>query len=107
MGLAIATTIAAFVNSGMLFVLLKRQGVYRAAPGWAMLLRQIAGGLIPMILILLFVVQGIEAWFEWRGWQRLLWLFIWVSVAALVYFAGLYLSGFRLSRFRSEHSGRD
>jgi len=106
-GLALATSIAAFVNSGMLFVRLKQQGVYHAAPGWRKLLAQIAGGLVPMILLLVFIVQRIETWFAWHSWQRAIWLMVWVSMAVLVYFAGLYLSGFRLAQFRAEHPGKD
>lgn len=106
-GLALATTIAAFVNSGMLLIMLKRQGVYRAAPGWGKLLAQIFAGLIPMALILVFVMQGIADWFDWPAWQRALLLLVWVVAGALIYVAGLYLSGFRLAQFRAEHPGKE
>ena len=106
-GLALATSIAAIINAGLLFIMLKRQGVYRAAPGWRKLLLQITGGLLPMILLLVFVVQSLETWFGWHSWQRASWLLLWVGLAALVYFVGLYLTGFRLAQFRAEHSGKD
>src|SRR5690606_3972351 len=39
-GLALAISIAAFVNAGLLFFRLRRRGIYRALPGWpAFLLR--------------------------------------------------------------------
>lgn len=106
-GLALATTIAAFVNAGMLLMMLRRQGVYRAAPGWGRLLVRILAGVVPMMLVLGFAVQGISDWFDWPAWQRALLLLTWVAAGALVYFVGLYLAGFRLAQFRAEHPGKD
>lgn len=106
-GLALATSLAACVNSGMLFMMLKRQGVYQAAPGWRKLLLQIAAGLLPMILLLVFAVPAMETWFDWHSWQRALWLLVWIGLAVLVYFGGLFLAGFRLAQFRAEHPGRE
>ena len=106
-GLALATSIAAFINAGLLLLLLRRQGVYMAAPGWARLLLQISGGLLPMTLLLIFAVQDLQHWLDWPAWQRAVFILIWVGAGALVYFVGLYLAGFRLAAFRAEHPGRD
>ncbi len=106
-GLALATSIAAFINSGLLFLLLKRQGVYHAAPGWLRMLGQIAGGVGIMLLVLWLGVQTLPDWFEWSAWQRAALLVFWVMAGAGAYFVGLYLFGFRLRQFRIAHPGRD
>jgi putative peptidoglycan lipid II flippase len=102
-GLAIATSIAAILNAGLLFLTLKRQGVYQIAPGWGRLLVQILGALVLMFLVLLLGVSGLSEWFDWPFWQRAILLLVWVGVGALVYFVGLYLFGFRLVKFRAQH----
>lgn len=106
-GLAIATTIAAFLNAGVLFLTLKRQGVYKVGTGWGRLLLQILGGVVTMILLLLLAVPGLNIWFEWSAGYRALMLMVWVTAGAVAYIAGIYLFGFRLARFRSQHPSTD
>ena len=102
-GLAIATTLAASLNAGLLFLTLKRQGVYRVVPGWGRLLFQLLAALLLMFLVLFFGVPELSDWFDWPYWQRALMLLVWVGAGGLVYIAGLYLFGFRFGKFRSEH----
>ena len=100
-GLAIATTIAAFLNAGLLFLTLKRQGVYKLEAGWGRLLLQIFAALGLMFALLFFGVPELGEWFSWPFWQRALMLSTWVSAGAICYFVGLYVFGFRLGAFRS------
>lgn len=106
-GLAIATSLAAFLNAGMLFVMLRRQGVYAAAPGWGRMLAQIGAALLLMIGVLLLGVPALTQWFDWPALQRAMHLLLWVGAGTGVYFAGLYLFGFRFGAFRRAHTGRD
>ena len=106
-GLALATTIAAFVNAGILFVTLKRQGAYVAQAGWTRLVVQISLALLAMCVVLFWAVPKLAIWFDWSAGWRVAMLLLWVSVGAGVYFIGLYVAGFRLNQFRAAHPGRD
>lgn len=106
-GLAIATSIAAFLNAGMLFLTLKRQGVYQTAPGWGRLMTQIMAGVLLMLLVLVPGIPPLLEWFEWSAGYRALMLLVWVGVGAVAYFIGLTLFGFRLGRFRAQNPGLD
>jgi len=103
-GLAMATSIAAYVNAVMLFLTLRRQGVYHAMPGWSPFLTQLGGALALMLAVLIFAVPGLSHWLAWSAGHRALMLLVWVSVCAATYFAGLYLFGFRLGAFRAQHA---
>jgi putative peptidoglycan lipid II flippase len=106
-GLAIATAIAAFLNAGILFFTLKRQGVYQTSAGWGPLLMQIMGGLAAMTLLLVVGVPALTQWFDWTALTRALMLLLWVGAGMLAYLVGLYLFGFRLARFRAQHPSAD
>jgi len=106
-GLAIATTIAACLNAGVLFITLKRQGVYQTTSGWGRLLAQIAAGIVAMVLLLVWAVPGLADWFSWSAGYRALMLLVWVCLGAMAYLAGIYLFGFRLARFRAQHPATD
>jgi putative peptidoglycan lipid II flippase len=102
--LAIATTLSAYANAILLFVTLRRQGVYHYLPGWGRFLLQLGGALAMMLAVLIFAVPGLSHWLAWSAGHRALMLLLWVSVCAATYFAGLYLFGFRLGAFRAQHA---
>lgn len=105
-GLALATSISAFVNAGLLFWHLRRAGHYQPIAGWSGFALQLLAALTLMSLVLLLGVPDISTWFAWPAWQRVLHLSLWVALGAVSYFAGLYLSGFRLDKFRALHANR-
>jgi putative peptidoglycan lipid II flippase len=102
-GLAIATSLSAYVNAAMLFYTLWREGVYQPLAGWGRFLLQLGGAMLLMLLILIFAVPGLGQWLGWSAGHRALMLLVWVTVSAATYFAGLYLFGFRLGAFRAQH----
>jgi putative peptidoglycan lipid II flippase len=102
--LATATTLSAYGNAIMLFVTLRRQGVYHHLPGWRRFMLQLGGGLALMLVVLVFAVPDVSHWIHWSAGHRALMLLVWVSVCAATYFAGLYLFGFRLGAFRAQHA---
>lgn len=94
-GLALATGLAAFVNAGLLFRRLRRSGIYRAEPGWALFAARIVVANLLMCAFLWWGRDGLAEWFALsaveRAWQ-LGWL---VAGAVALYVAALLLLGIR------------
>ncbi len=94
-GLALATTLSAFINAGVLFYLLRRRQIYKACAGWGMYALRIIIANLCMIAAIWFASPGLEQWLAW-GWQlRFLNLGGILCLAVIIYFASLYLLGLR------------
>ncbi|MEJ2509722.1 MAG: murein biosynthesis integral membrane protein MurJ [Gammaproteobacteria bacterium] len=100
-GLALATSIAAFVNAGLLLRGLRRAGVYRPGTGWGRVAAQVlvANGI--MLALLLYLRGELAEWSAWGTSQRAAHLLGLIAAAAGAYFAALWLLGVRLRQFRS------
>lgn len=103
-GLALATSIAAWVNAGLLYRTLKRRNIYRPRQGWPRLLGQavLAGGVLAAMLA--WAVPGTGEWLAWTAGQRVTQLLVWVVAGIATYFVVLRLAGLRLlSLWRQEY----
>jgi putative peptidoglycan lipid II flippase len=100
-GLALATSLAAFLNAGLLFRGLRSRGVYRASSGWA--------GFAGMLLLSNAVMAGVlylalgqfGDWFAMNFMARALVVLGICGVGFVAYAVTLLLCGFRLSQLRS------
>lgn len=100
-GLALSTSLAAFLNAGLLYRGLRRDGVYRPAPGWRPLLLRVLIANLVMGGVLWWGVHRLDRWFARDALQRGGWLAFWIVLAMLIYFGVLFLSGFRIQHLRS------
>ena len=103
-GLALATSMAAWVNAGLLYRMLRKQQVYRPETGWRQFLLQL--GLAGAVLgaVLFWGTPAMPVWLDWSVWSRVSGLFIWIVVGAGAYFIALHLVGLRLgSLWRRPH----
>jgi putative peptidoglycan lipid II flippase len=91
--LALATSLAGYVNVWQLHRALRRQGVYRPAPGWRRLALQMLLANGAMAALLLLAVPGLEQWAAWSGTARALNLALWIAAALAVYVITLRLAG--------------
>ncbi|MEZ0149821.1 MAG: murein biosynthesis integral membrane protein MurJ [Candidatus Reddybacter sp.] len=100
-GLALATSLAAFLNAGLLFRGLRSGGVYRASSGWGefagMLL--LANAIMAGALYLALAQFG--DWFAMSFMTRALTVLGICGVGFIAYAVTLLLCGFRLSQLRS------
>lgn len=103
-GLALATSLGAYINSGLLLYWLLRTGVYRPLPGWlGYSLRVVAASGIMAIMLWLFSGDT-ELWVARNFMPRLLWLFVWVFTGAGTFGLMLLLLGLKpLQLLRSMH----
>ncbi|MEA5444751.1 murein biosynthesis integral membrane protein MurJ [Gammaproteobacteria bacterium AB-CW1] len=95
MGLALATAIAAFINAGLLYMGLRRRGVYRPGPGWASLFFKglVANGV--MAAVVLWLAGPLADWLDAGVWERVGLLAVCIGTGALVYGLVLLLLGLR------------
>jgi putative peptidoglycan lipid II flippase len=101
-GLALATSVAAFINAGLLLSGLLKQGVFRFQAGWFAFAVRL---LVANVAMGLFLWYFTTAWIEWLDWS------IWVRVGNMavlclggigIYFIALFVTGLRISHL-TEH----
>jgi len=94
-GLALATSASAYINAFMLYRGLKQQGIYKHLNGWTKLLFQSLLANALMAAFLIYLSPPIHNWLTWPLLDRLLYLLGFVTIAASIYCASLFISGFR------------
>jgi putative peptidoglycan lipid II flippase len=95
-GLALATTLSAYLNAALLFVALRKQGVYSSETLWWPFLLRTALATTVMAAILWLGMDNITVWTSWSPLVRATNLVVWVSAGAVMYFGTLWLLGLRL-----------
>ena len=94
-GLALAISIAAWVNAILLFATLLTRGVYSPQRGWFLFLLKVTLAVLVMGACLLFFDQPIEFWFARSLIERCGYLALIVGAGALSYFVTLFILGIR------------
>ena len=99
-GLALATSLSAFLNAGLLFAGLYRLGIYRPLAGWGKMgLRMLlANG--AMVAVILLLCAESRHWLNWSVWQRACQLGGLCLAGVAVYAVVLVASGLRLRHLR-------
>ena len=94
-GLALAISIAAFVNAALLYRVLRRTGVYAPEAGWGLYFMRIVLATAAMGAILAWGVGDLDMWLKASASSRALHLATLVVGGGLVYLAALFLFGVR------------
>jgi putative peptidoglycan lipid II flippase len=98
-GLALSIGLGACLNSVILFYLLRKRGIYRPEPGWIAFFTKLCVALLALGLTLWFGMGSEQQWLTTHGWARIIHLTWLVLLGAVVYFAVLWILGFRLKDF--------
>jgi putative peptidoglycan lipid II flippase len=101
-GLALATSLSAYLNAYLLLRGLRRDAVYEARPGWARLGLQVGTGVVVMALLLIGLAPPLETWVEADRVQRIGWLTGAIAAGAAGYLATLYILGLRPRHLRGQ-----
>ncbi|BCX81489.1 putative peptidoglycan lipid II flippase [Methylomarinovum caldicuralii] len=102
-GLALATSLAACVNGGLLLRRLRRLGVYRPGPGWWGLLLRVVVANGVMAACLYYTAREFS-WTELsRPELRLVRLILLIGLGVSVYGGSLWLVGLRLRHLQGKH----
>lgn len=102
-GLALATSLSAYLNAYLLLRGLRRDAAFDPDPGWPGLLLQVAIAALTMAGLLLWLGPGFEWWVTSARLERVAWLGGLIAGAAAVYFAVLFAVGIR---WRDLYEGR-
>jgi putative peptidoglycan lipid II flippase len=94
-GPALATTLSAYLNAGLLLLTLLKRKAYRPCLGWFRIILRILLASASMSGFLYYFVDT-ESWLNWTASQRSLHLALVIGSAILIYGLVLLLFGFRL-----------
>ena len=97
-GLALATSMAAFFNAGLLLRTLRKQKIYIPAKGWMVFIfRLVVANTVMGVMLYHFVDSA--WWHDWDAVGRVMHLSMWIAAAGMVYFLTLAITGIRLRHF--------
>ena len=101
-GLALSIGVGSCINALLLFCILRRRQIYRPLKGWLRWLTAVLVASVVMGALLIFIQQGID-WAQMQAqWiQRAILVLLYIAVAIVVYFAILFLFGFRLKDLKA------
>jgi len=99
-GLALATSIAAFINVGLLLNGLRKLSLVAFSDDWLKFLLRTVAALAGMLLVLYALAQPDSVWIGWNDLYRAGYLTLICSAGGGVYLLTLWLCGMRVSHFR-------
>lgn len=95
-GIALATSLAALINTGFLFYLLRRSGFYRPREGWRGFAIRLSLANLALAIWLWVGAGDLTTWMTQHAMWRYGHLGFLLITAGLLYLAALWLSGIRL-----------
>lgn len=98
-GLALAISLGACLNAGLLYWKLRSQQLFTPQPGWLMFLLKLVLAVVLMSAVLLLGMHYLPAWAQGSMFERLLRLGGLIGGGVVTYFGCLYLCGFRPRHF--------
>ena len=95
-GLALASSLAAWINTGLLGYALHRLGILRFQQGWSAFAMRLlfANGVLGILLW--YGAGDLNDWLSWHWQQRFSHVFLLGMAAVIIYLGCLFLSGMRL-----------
>ena len=99
-GLAMATTLSAYLNAGLLFFGLTRTHIYQPDKGWWLYGARLILANAAMAAVLVWLVADMHLWLDWSLLERAKETTILVCAGAAVYSITLLLVGVRPRHFR-------
>jgi putative peptidoglycan lipid II flippase len=103
-GLTLATSLGACLNATLLYLAMRRAGIYAPMPGWSMFLLRIGAALLVLGAVLWWSAGDDRFWITAGLWPKLSRLSLVIVAGAAAYFATLWLVGFRFAHFNRRES---
>jgi putative peptidoglycan lipid II flippase len=105
-GLAVATSISSFLNAGLLYRGLLKDGVIMHSDGWGRFLLRVVVATAVMAILLNYFVPEQARWFEVNFWQALSWLTAAIIGGGVAYMGTLFATGMRPSELAMKPPAR-
>lgn len=99
-GLALATSLAAWLNAGLLLLTLYRQNIYQLQQGWRKFSLQLFLANTALCIFCFFISPPVETWLNWNWQLRVSHLTILMVGAMLIYFGILRMLGLKWQEFK-------
>lgn len=100
-GLALATSVSAWMNAGLLLRGLLRDGVYHFQDGWMVYLLRLLAATAAMAGVVLFVVSDSASWLAWTWDVRVSQMTLICGAGVMTYFLVHLITGSRLQHLRA------
>lgn len=105
-GLALATSLAAYLNAGLLLRGLRRADIYSVSEGWSAFTVRLIVATAVMCLVILWLSPDTAFWSEW-AWRRRAWeIGLLCGAGALVYLIAHVVLGTRMHHLRGPAASR-
>jgi putative peptidoglycan lipid II flippase len=98
-GLALAISLGACLNAGLLYYYLRRDGIFQPQPGWMLFLLKLLAAVSAMGAVLWFGMGAEASWLQYGLLEKLLRITLLITGGAATYFLVLWLQGIRLRDF--------
>ncbi len=95
-GLALATSLSAMLNALLLYIGLRKLGVYQPRAGWRRFIVQLLIPNITLMVVLFWLTPETINWIDSGVWQRFMMLFGLIAAAIATYFIMLSLVGIKV-----------
>ena len=95
-GLALATSLSAILNAGLLYAGLRKQEVYQPDIGWGRFMTKLLLPNAGLLLLLFWLTPDSAVWLDGTVWQRAGMLFGLIAGAMVVYFTLLTIVGINI-----------
>lgn len=99
-GLALATSLSAYINAMLLYNGLRDIGVFQPQAGWSAWIFRIVIACTAMAAVIIWLTPDAIQWNQWQLMERLYHLSIIIISGALVYFLLLWLQGIRPTQLK-------
>lgn len=99
-GLALATSLSALLNAGLLFLGLRKAGIYQPIQGWLVYGFRLVMANVVMVTALIWLCADPQQWLDWRLWARIENLAMLVVIGASIYLFTLLILGMRVRHVR-------
>jgi putative peptidoglycan lipid II flippase len=101
MGVALASSVASYLNLWLLWRGVQRDGIYNREPGWAAHIARLTVACVVLVAVLGAGIWMWPDWTAWSTWARAFRLTALICAAAGAYVAVLFGTGFRLRDLRA------
>ncbi|MDQ8039928.1 MAG: murein biosynthesis integral membrane protein MurJ [Rickettsiella sp.] len=101
-GLALASSLSAWLNAGLLLRGLKMRGIFQWKSGWFLFVLRLLFANSVLGLFLYWAVAALPIWFNWDWQQRFLHILFLGVISIFIYTSCLWISGLRLHDFKAQ-----